>query len=515
MQLNSIRRDAVFLLLAIMLVAAYVAVAGGNFPLDDSWIHQTYGRNLAELGEWSFVPGEPSAASTSPLYTVLLSIGYRLEVPFRWWTHGMGALALALTAMLAARLAQMPVQDVGQKKRAAWFAGLGVLGTWHLIWAAASSMETIIFSLLTLALLWLAWRELEPQRDNRLPKLVLRGAVFGGLTALATLARPEGVLLGAIAALLMLVVRPQGSLRSVIVYGVGAALAFAAIMSPYLALNLQLTGGLLPDTAQAKFEQFAVLLAQPYPLRLLPLYAAILVGGQILLLPGAFAYLWRIQQRGSTLQALYWSLPLLWLLALPMLYAARLPAAYQHGRYLMPALPALIVVGTVGTLWLVSAKRNQMVRRVVSRTLVVSIFVAYGVFVLLGATTYRNDVSVIDSEMVVSAFWIRENLPDDALLAIHDIGAVGYFSGRDDLLDIAGLVSPEVIPIVNDADALWDLMESEGAQYLMAFPSQIPGRNVDDPRLCQLFSTDAAITRTFGRGNTGIYRLAYNGDCSA
>lgn len=514
MQSNWIRRDAIFVGLALLVVSVYVIFAGGNFPVDDSWIHQTYGRNLAQLGEWSFVAGEPSAASTSPLYTLVLSLGYRLGVPFRLWTHGVGVVALALTAMLAARLAQM-VMDRQYRDLAGWCAGLGILVTWQLVWAASSGMETMIFSMLTLLLIWLAWRELDESRLHKLANLLLRGVLFGGVTAIAALARPEGVLLGGIVALLMLVVRPQGSLRAVITYGIGAALAFLVVLSPYLALNLELTGGLLPDTAQAKFEQFEVLLAQPYPVRLLPLFTSILVGGQVLLLLGAAFYLWHIGQRDSFAKMLYWSLPLLWFVALPMLYASRLPTPYQHGRYLMPILPALIVVGTVGMIWLAGAKRRQLLRRVLSRTVIASSVAAYAVFLFLGATIYRDDVSIIDNEMVAAAFWIRDNLPDDALLAIHDIGAVGYFAPRPDLLDIAGLVSPEVIPIVSDGPALWELMEQQGAVYLMAFPSQIPGRNPDDPRLCEIFNTDAEITRRFGRGNTAIYRLAYNGDCSA
>jgi hypothetical protein len=116
--------------------------------------------------------------------------------------------------------------------------------------------------------------------------------------------------------------------------------------------------------------------------------------------------------------------------------------------------------------------------------------------------------------MVESAHWINENLPEDDLLAIHDIGAVGYFAPRE-LVDIAGLVSPEITPIVDEPAALWALMEDRGADYLMAFPDQIPGRNPDDPRLCPVYSSDAqAYADDVEEVDMTIYRLAWDGDCS-
>src|SRR5215813_6840048 len=100
------RRDGIFLVIAIVLVLIYIATANGGFPLDDSWIHQVYGRNLAETGQWAFIPGVPSAASTSPLFTVLLSIGYRLNVPYKLWTHLLGTVALWVAGMVGARMAE-------------------------------------------------------------------------------------------------------------------------------------------------------------------------------------------------------------------------------------------------------------------------------------------------------------------------------------------------------------------------------------------------------------------------
>mgnify|MGYP000433304428 FL=1 len=72
---KTLRRDLIIVIVALMLGLLYLAVGGGSFPLDDSWIHQTYARNLALYGEWAFTPGIASTASTSPLYTVVLAVG--------------------------------------------------------------------------------------------------------------------------------------------------------------------------------------------------------------------------------------------------------------------------------------------------------------------------------------------------------------------------------------------------------------------------------------------------------
>ena len=49
-----------------------------GYPLDDAWIHQTYARNWAETGQLAYVVGLPSAGSTAPLWTLLLSVAYRV-----------------------------------------------------------------------------------------------------------------------------------------------------------------------------------------------------------------------------------------------------------------------------------------------------------------------------------------------------------------------------------------------------------------------------------------------------
>ena len=86
-------RPASFFLVAAISTAAYLVVSrlGGflGFALDDAWIHQTYARNLAQGFQFAFVPGQPSAGSTSPLWTLLVAVGYLIHVPYLAWTFHM------------------------------------------------------------------------------------------------------------------------------------------------------------------------------------------------------------------------------------------------------------------------------------------------------------------------------------------------------------------------------------------------------------------------------------------
>ncbi|MCB9455861.1 MAG: hypothetical protein H6671_07745 [Anaerolineaceae bacterium] len=546
--------DGLLLAISIGITLLYVATASGGFPLDDSWIHQVYGRNLAFNGEWAFIPGQPSAASTSPLYTVLLAAGYKLGVDYRLWTHVLGMLALWITAMLGSRLAERLLPGVRGIRLA---AGLALALAWHLVWAAASGMETMLFSMWTLAVMFLAFVPMSfssPRPEGEGPGVrgnhglsFRSGVAFGLVGALATLTRPEGAVLTGIAGVMAVtnavfhVVGAHGGAPSsvqavgaglrpspntigrgeVIRWCIGAAVGFALLITPYFALNLSLAGGLLPDTAAAKQAENAPALALSFLERAWIMVKPLLAGGQVLLLPGMVAFAVMILPHPVKPDVRAWyTAPrligltlLLWPLALIALYAARLPAPYQHGRYVIPSLPALILAGVVGTAWLTHAGKRTLAGRVLSRSLAIAAGLAFVYFVLLaGPGVYKQDVAIIDQEMVAAAGWIATHLPPEELLAVHDIGAVGYFAPRP-ILDLAGLVSPEVVPFILNPPDLWAWLQANGAHYLLAFPNQIPGGDSNDSHLCQpaVWASGGTASPAAGGPNMAVYRLAWAG----
>jgi hypothetical protein len=106
---------------------------------------------------------------------------------------------------------------------------------------------------------------------------------------------------------------------------------------------------------------------------------------------------------------------------------------------------------------------------------------------------------------VATAQWLAEHTGSDDLLAVHDIGAVGYFTRRP-LLDLAGLITPKVIPIIRDEAALFEFVKSRQAEYLVTFPSwyrELTAR----PELHLIYSTGAPWAPQAGGDNMAVYRL--------
>ena len=135
---------ASFISVSVYLVASAIYYHIG-FPLDDSWIHLTYARNLAVYGEWAFQPGKPSAGSTAPLWTALLSLGFFFKLAPYIWTYLLGTLLLWGIGLLG----DMIVRNVSPAYRSHFpWVGLFLVMEWHLVWSAASGMETLMHALL-------------------------------------------------------------------------------------------------------------------------------------------------------------------------------------------------------------------------------------------------------------------------------------------------------------------------------------------------------------------------------
>ena len=280
---------------------------------------------------------------------------------------------------------------------------------------------------------------------------------------------------------------------------IGLALSFGIFLSLYLFFNLAITGTPYPNTFYAKQAEYAILL------ELAPLWARFLaeaqlplIGAGALLLPGVLFYGWQAFRRrdvGILVGGI-------WFLGYAAIYAWKLPVTYQHGRYMMPAMPIFFLWGLGGTIQLLADAHLTRWRKMGAFAWRTALVLIWGAFYMLGAKSYAEDVAFIESEMVVTAHWVSENLPPDSLIAAHDIGALGYFDGRE-LVDLAGLVSPEVIPFVRDEEKLATYLNEHKVDYLIIFPSWYETLSEGLPLV---YNTEGRFSPEIGGENMIVYQ---------
>ena len=182
-----------------------------------------------------------------------------------------------------------------------------------------------------------------------------------------------------------------------------------------------------------------------------------------------------------------------------MIYSVRLPVTYQHGRYVIPTIPIYLLLSIIGvyTFFQRPSKNGNLIQ-FGYRTAAISVLF---IFFILGRSAYAEDVAIIQTEMVDTAKWINENLPSDAVIAAHDIGALGFFANRQ-IIDLAGLISPEVIPIIRNEKLLSDYMDIKKVDYLVVFPDWYDELNQSK---IEIFSTNGLFSPSAGGENMTIY----------
>jgi hypothetical protein len=420
-----------------------------GFPLDDAWIHLTYARNFATHGEWAFRVGDSSAGSTSPLWTALLAVGYLVRLAPYAWTYFLGWVVLCVLAIRAENVARKMIE--AYQPKIPW-VGLFVALEWHMTWSATSGMETILQGLIVLIVL------------GSLMEGARQYLTLGLLAGLSVWVRPDGLtLLGPILLVALLqekTLKERGSALLKVFIGFGILFVF------FLLFNLALSGKPMPNTFYAKQAEYQEYwLSKPLTERIGDYLLPMIASPFVVLVPGLVLFAYRfIREKNWGVIA-----GLVWFIGYIGIYFMRLPA-YQHGRYILPAFPILYLWGMLGLISYVSSPEANQRLKMIWQSLIVLLVV---MFQWVGARQNAQDVIFIETQMVKTAEWVNTNLSPNALLAVHDIGAIGYFT-QNPILDLAGLITPEVVPFIRDEAELAEYLDASNAEFLITFPSWYP-----------------------------------------
>ena len=283
--------------------------------LDDAYISYRYARNLAAGLGLVYNAGEYVEGFTNLSWTLLVAGLLALGVPVKLAGHALGVMSGVATLAAAAAFVRAGAPRGRSLVDAGAVCLLLAFATTLSRWST-SGMETALFTALVTA-------ALAAQAHGRL----------GGATvcaALATATRPEGGLVAAFVlapAALDVVRGPTEERRRALVCGVGYVAAFAALTL----FRLSYYGSPLPNTFYAKAGSGSPETGAHYLLGFLR------SGPGLLLVPALLAAWWEPRWRpGAGLIAAYF------------LYAVLVGGDVFGYRFVLPVLPALIVLAVSG-----------------------------------------------------------------------------------------------------------------------------------------------------------------------
>jgi hypothetical protein len=461
-----------------------LSVEGLNIsaPLDDTFIHLQYGRQIGQ-GQWfSYNDGDPiSSGASSFLYVLLLGAAHFVGF------SGANLLGFAIifgTALFV--LSALLGYGLGQRlagERAGLCSGILIVANGAFGWGATSGMEVALFSVLILGTLLAFLRELSSGRFLLTPILA----------ALAALTRPEGLLFawvitGAVVFVLLRDLRKSRpySLRSslAVLY---AFLPIAAGVAQYVFYTIA-TGSSVQNGVLAKS-----LLYEPvfYPTEVLDAVFQNLTKLSLIVLTGLEPgnYLFPGTILFCVLGTMYLALEdaryrmfavasgTALVLAMSSTAILGLPGAWgwHHYRYLLPFFPPVLVFAVVGFYSLRSLTRNTWLPEALASFAILCSLLSLPVW---AATTGGNSLQIKEQQVSVG-YWIRENLPPGASVGVNDAGAMRYYGGHR-TVDLIGLTTNGLaLPTRNGVGSLYETLEKmpeeKRPDYFAIYPTWFPG----------------------------------------
>lgn len=469
----------IFISLVVFGAAGYLL---RGYITDDTFIHLRYAQNLLERGEFAFNPGDRTYGATSPLWIFGLGLMMKLGLAPMAAAWVFGAIC-GLVLILAADTIIERLTFGSQWKFLLML--LVVSDVWFLRWTF-SGMETPLATAMLVVLL------IPLVSDRPKGPLWHRYLIWGVGAGLAGLVRPEFLVMGPLAVPWLLwfeyfraagmegksgrsQARPHAPL-------VAAISGWLLVVLPWLIFAWFSFGRIFPETASAKSIGFSLnpVLLYPYLYRsvgLLAVSQGFLWGGLlllILLILRRHKYLedYPVQNhyqnpaqdeterdtRSTSTGMGPWSvwgpvamigITATWVVVLLGGLAAR--QVWVISRYVSPLTPVMLMAMSVVTEWLMQGVAVTVSIRKTGRVIILVAVIAtlslnWWVFtseVLPHARKFPVGVRECYLEM---GAWLRDNTPEDTVVAALDIGAVGFASERR-VLDLMGLVSPEILEL--------------------------------------------------------------------
>ncbi|MCZ7558167.1 MAG: tetratricopeptide repeat protein [Bacteroidia bacterium] len=432
-----------------------------GLPFDESWIPLTFAKNLLAHGSYAYhSAGMVTSGAAAPLQVLLLAL---LGIPFGTGvtaTFILGLISFALSGYVLFRLALLLFED---DQRFAPAVGLLFVASPLSVSAALSGLPSMLFTAFILfsALFYL----------KRKP---LWFFVFAGLSVWV---RPEGLIF-IIAALLHLLYNhaiarasqragnaPAPASRRETAIGAGVAVL---LIAGYALFNLTLGEGVFPNFVSAKLKYYSAASSDFWG-DVLRFYSssahiALIVFAGL----GVLTMLWNVLHRRQ--QSLLMSAAFIagtivasWLI-FPFILS-------MHS--LIATLPFFLLLSVWGmrSPW---TGDGGIVRLTSSAVPIIIGSIAIVVALILSIADWEDmrqvHVRMVREQLerpVAAANWIAHNTSAEDAIATHFPGVMGYHT-ECRIVDMTGVVSPEIIPAIGNLPALKEILERERVEMIAA-----------------------------------------------
>jgi hypothetical protein len=472
-----------FLALVVFGTAGYLL---RGYTTDDTFIHLRFAENLLQRGEFSFNPGEQTYGATSPLWVFGLALLIKIGIApmTAAWVFGAicGLIMILAADAIVERLTFAYIWKI-------LLMLLVASDVWFLRWSF-SGMETPLATALLVILLI-------PLVSPRVKGPMWHRYLWWGVGAgLAGLVRPEFLVMVPLALPLLLwfeyfraggmdgatgryLARPHKPLLA----GISGWLL---VVMPWLIFAWFQFGRIFPETASAKSVGFTLnpVIMYPYLYRAIGLLAipqGFLWAGLVLLIililrrhqfleryynqdrePGYQppleddAPLERVDlgPKGTGLWSVWGPVAMVgitatWVAVLVGGLAMR--QVWVISRYVCPLTPVMLLAMSVVVEWLMEGVAVTVSIRKTGRVIILTAVIAtlalnwwiFAAEVLPHARKFPLGVQECFFDL---GTWLRDNTPENTVVAAADIGAIGYASERR-VLDLMGLVSPRILEL--------------------------------------------------------------------
>jgi hypothetical protein len=453
----SFQWQKLLLLIALVCISAiYLSIAFNTVkgrpvaPLDDAYITYQYARQIARGQLYRYNDGDPpTTGMTSLLFGFLLAGIYRLGFEGEQLAAiavSLGVVWLSLITWLTYHLA---THLIGPEGYGAWLSAGIVLLTGSVQWSCFNGMETGLFTVFVLAAL-----------DTFLSKKLGWCAFW---LSCAALTRPEGLIL---TGLLWCIIIIEGLIRqhhiqckSLYIFTVAVLVGLFPMAVNYILTSSISSAGLQAKswTSNVPFDAVGIIwsVITNYNHILLERFMGkgwYVIPGLLLLAIWGWVRLAK-ERRWSALAT-----TLSWFLIGTASTAMLITALWHQGRYQIPFIPITMIVSVYG---LVQFREKVSPRWVnYCRSIVLLIVTALSLYTTATYINhYRRAISTVSRQQLVIADWLRENLPENAIVGIHDAGTLRYVGERD-TYDLIGLTTPDAaIAWRHGSGSVYELME--------------------------------------------------------